>query len=289
MPDTRANKATGTLKDEDIKSISEVVRVLLREELDASLQQVASKLDAMQTELASLTTRIISAEGEMATVESDTKKNSAAISTVQEKQRSFEQKMADLEDRSRRCNIRVYGLPENIEKDEPVQYLQRMLPVWFPTLKHPQPEIERAHRIFRGAPPKEGERPRAFIFCCLRFPTRQAILREARKHPPSVGNRLLRFAADFSDYTARRRRAFSRAMATAREKGTDAFLLYPATLKIRHGQTTHLFSSPADAERFLERRPSSPRHTGGPTDDELVVEQQASPVVSPPSFRPDIP
>ncbi|KAF3844248.1 hypothetical protein F7725_013589 [Dissostichus mawsoni] len=115
----------------------------------------------------------------------------------------FEQKIADLEDRNRRCNIRVYGLHEDAEGDAPVQFLEHMIPTWFPALKQLKPEIERAHRIFCGGPPTEGERPRAFIFCCLRFSTRQAILREARKHPPSIGNRALRFAADFSDYTAK--------------------------------------------------------------------------------------
>lgn len=131
---------TKTLKDEDIKSIAEVVRALLCEELEASMQQVTNKLDAVQTEVASLTTRIISAEGELATL-----------------------------------------------------------------------------------------------------------------------NRVLRFAADFSDYTAKHRRAFSREMAVAREKGTDAFLLYPNTLKIKTGHATHLFSLPADAEQFLDHRPSPSR------------------------------
>lgn len=274
MPETRGNKAAGTLQDEDIKSIADVVRALLHEELDASMQQVTDKLDAMKTELASVTTRVISVEGDLATVKMDTKKTSTALSNVQEKLQSFEQKIVDLEDRNRRCNIRVYGLPENTEKDAPVQFLERMIPVWFPALKHPQPEIERAHRIFRGGPPREGERPRAFIFCCLHFSTRQAILREVRKHPPSVGNNALRFAADFSDYTARRRRVFSRAMASAREKGIDAFLLYPATLKITIGQITHLFPSPADAERFLEHRPS-PSHLGDIPDDAPLTDRSS--------------
>ncbi|KAJ8258008.1 hypothetical protein GJAV_G00192110 [Gymnothorax javanicus] len=168
---------------------------------------------------------------------------------MQERVLAYERKMADLEDRGRRCNVRVYGLPENIEKDAPIQYLERMIPIWFPSVT--QPEVERAHRISRGGPPSEGERHRPFIFCCLRFSTRQAILREARKHSPSINNRVLRFAADFSDFTAKRRRSFSNAMTSARERGIDAFLIYPATLKIWQGQATHLFTSPADAERFL--------------------------------------
>lgn len=82
MPESKG-KAAKTLKDEDIKSISEVVRALLREELEASMQQVANRLDAMQTELTSLTTRIVSTEGELTTMKKDTKKVSTVISNTQ--------------------------------------------------------------------------------------------------------------------------------------------------------------------------------------------------------------
>lgn len=167
-------------------------------------------------------------------------------------------------------------MPENAEQDAPVQFLERMIPVWFPALKHLKPEIERAHRINSRGSLKEGDRPRAFIFCCLRFSMRQSILREARKHPPSVGNRVRRFTADFSDYTAKRRRSFPRAMAIARERGTEAFLLYPATLKVKTGHATHLFSSSADAEQFLDRdRPSDA------TEVEPAVEHSPTALPSP--------
>ena len=184
------------------------------------MQQVANRLDAVQAELTSLTTRIVAAEGELTNLKKDTKKVSVVICNTQEKLQSYEREFADLEDRSRRRNIRVYGMPENAEQGVPVQFLERMIPEWFPTLKHLKPEIERAHRINSRGLPKEGDRPQAFIFCCLRFSIQQSILREARKHPLSVGNRVLWFAADYSDYTAKRCRVFSRAMAIARGKGT---------------------------------------------------------------------
>lgn len=69
----------------------------------------------------------------------------------------------------------------------------------------------------------------------------------------------------FSDDTAKGRRSFS--MVIALERGTEAFLLYPAPLKIRSGPSTHLFSSPVDAEQFLD--PDCPRDA---TEDEPAVE-----------------
>ena len=146
MPDSKG-KTTKTLKDEDIKSIAEVVRAFLRKELEASMQQVANRLDAVQSELTLLTVRIVMAEGELTTQKKDTKKMSVVISNMQEKLQSYQRRFADLEDCSRRCNIWVHGMPENAEQDAPVQFPERMIPEWFPPLKHLKPEIERVQRI----------------------------------------------------------------------------------------------------------------------------------------------
>lgn len=107
--------------------------------------------------------RIISAEGELATLKNTVKKDSSVHSIMQEKLLNFKRKIADLEDRNRRCNVQVYGLPENTEKDTPVPFLELMIPVWFPALKHLKPEIERTHRIYSGGPSHEGEQPRTHL------------------------------------------------------------------------------------------------------------------------------
>ena len=133
------------------------------------MQQVAKSLDAVQTELTSLTTRIVMAEGELPTLKKDTKKVSVGISNTQEKLQSYQRKFANLEDHSKRCNIRGYSMPESAEQDAPVQFLERMILLWFPTVKHLKSEIECVHRINSRSSPKEGDRQQAFIFCCLCF------------------------------------------------------------------------------------------------------------------------
>ena len=52
------------------------------------------------------------------------------------------------------------------------------------------------------------------IFNVLRYTTRQAILRAAKKEK-------VRFAADYSNHTVRRRQAFTQAMDTAQERGVE--------------------------------------------------------------------
>ncbi|KAL3040780.1 hypothetical protein OYC64_011723 [Pagothenia borchgrevinki] len=43
-------------------------------------------------------------------------------------------KLADMEDRSRRCNVRITGLAEGVEGSNAIQFLTHSLPKWFPSL-----------------------------------------------------------------------------------------------------------------------------------------------------------
>lgn len=158
-------------------------------------------------------------------------------------------KRADMEDRNRRCNLRIVGLAEGVEGSNAVQFLTNALPEWFPTLGDLNGEIMRAHRIYNDDKNRTG--PRTMIFNVLRFTTRQHILREARKSPATVNGQRIRFSPDYSAYTLRRRQAFTQAMNTARSKGIEFSLRYPATLKIKTGGQTESFQSPKDAEDFV--------------------------------------
>lgn len=72
----------------------------------------------------------------------------------------------DLEDRSRRNNLRLVGLPEGEEGDNPVAFLQAGLHRWFPSLKGVTAEVDRAHRT-QGD--KASSRPRTLLFRLLRW------------------------------------------------------------------------------------------------------------------------
>lgn len=75
----------------------------------------------------------------------------------------METKLAELEDRSRRNNICVPGLPEGKEGPNVTQFLTNQMPLWFPTLRDAPAEFMRAHRI---GPPcgNTTAKPRVLIF-----------------------------------------------------------------------------------------------------------------------------
>ncbi|KAJ1141562.1 hypothetical protein NDU88_007890 [Pleurodeles waltl] len=81
--------------------------------------------------------------------------------------RSLRAKVTDLEDQSRRDNLRLYGIPELKEASDTKAFLQSLLPDLFGIEFSPPLEFQRAYRI--GPPHKAtSDKPRPIIACFLR-------------------------------------------------------------------------------------------------------------------------
>lgn len=258
MSNTSKNKVNRS----DVEAIAESVLEKQHDYLESrfdQLQQMGKdtegKLGAIQTHLTTLSESIGTINAEMGKIRSDVKGHSKLLATQDAMLQQMQLKLADMEDRSRRCNIRITGLAEGLEGSSAVQYLTQSLPKWFPSLGSLQGEIMRAHRVYTDN--KNRGNARTMIFCVLRFTTCQAILRAARKNPLTVEGRRVRFLPDYSSYTLKRHLAFSQAMDNARAKGVVFFLLYPAILKIKvGGGRVESFQSPKDAEDFIHSLPA---------------------------------
>lgn len=91
-------------------------------------------------------------------------------------------KVDDLEKRSRRCNLRVIGIPESVKGPHLIKFLQARLP----ELLNIQEEcsgmvVERAHCLGLTRP-EPNSRPRAVIFKSLSFVHKEAICTASRRH-----------------------------------------------------------------------------------------------------------
>lgn len=182
-------------------------------------------------------------------VQTRVENNESVASKLAERITQLENKLAAQEDQSRRNNLRILHIKEGEEKNNALAYLSAAIPAWLPGLARNPPELMRAHRI--GPPRAPTSPPRPLIVQCLRFTDRDRILNEARKNLVQVGGHTIQFAPDFSDATAKRRRPCYQVLHRARTQGFEAFLLYPATIKITKGAEKHLFDTPAAAERYL--------------------------------------
>ncbi|KAL7405676.1 hypothetical protein ABVT39_005620 [Epinephelus coioides] len=115
------------------------------EKMQATLTKHAEEIDKQ---------RIISAK-----LRERLKKAEATASLQGESLEQIQSKLADLEDRSRRDNLRLIYLQEGEEKGNALAYLSANIPKWFPKLAANPPELMRAHRI--GPPRQSPSAPRS--------------------------------------------------------------------------------------------------------------------------------
>ncbi|KAJ1218981.1 hypothetical protein NDU88_006552 [Pleurodeles waltl] len=112
--------------------------------------------------------------------------------------RSLRTKVTDLEDRSRRDNMRLFVIAERKEGSVIKAFLQSLLPDLFGIEFSPPLEFQRAHRI--GPPHKAtSDKPRPIIACFLRHDEARQVLSAAKTQgPASLDGHEIRVAADFS-------------------------------------------------------------------------------------------
>lgn len=174
------------------------------------------------------------------------KETSFCVAEVTKLQKKFD----ELEDRSRMNNVRLVGLPVGNERDDPRGYLQKMLPIWIPQLDRSVPlEIDRAHRIYSN----NTARPRTMIFRLLRYTDRQAILEGARKAKPTLPDGTkLQFFADYGPGTMQEWQKYKEIRAKLWQKRIDAYLIYPAILKVTYKGVKMSFNSAEEAKEALK-------------------------------------
>ncbi|KAJ1215984.1 hypothetical protein NDU88_003590 [Pleurodeles waltl] len=189
--------------------------------MDRILQEISamgSRLDGMDSIVASLTedtklmcldiagfqSRVTALEQRLTTVETQ----AALVPDRDQELLYLRSKVIDLEDRSRRDNIRFLGFPENIEGAGVQTFLKTTLPQVTGLTFDPPLEFQRAHRV--GPKCHDGDNhPRPIIACFLRHTQAQQLLQKARMQGPFCMNEhQIRMTADFSKETSEWRKAF---------------------------------------------------------------------------------
>ena len=102
---------------------------------------------------------------------------------LEEEVRQLKLKVSDLEDRSRRNNIKFRGIPENVKNNDLRIFLQKMFVDLIPSLQKQDLVIDRAHRL-----PKPShitaKLPRDVIAKIHFFQTKDMLMHFARHHAP---------------------------------------------------------------------------------------------------------
>ncbi|KAJ1118736.1 hypothetical protein NDU88_006923 [Pleurodeles waltl] len=174
------------------------------EGMDASISSLTLETKSMRLDIAGFQSRVTGLEHRMGSLEPQ-------MATSQERDKDLlylKSKLTDLEDRSRRDNIHLLGIPENEEGTDIQAFLSSTLPKLALLNFDPPLEFQRVHRVG----PKRAVtslRPRPIIACLLRHNQARQILQTACSHGHfRIGQHDIRITADYSKETNKRRKAF---------------------------------------------------------------------------------
>ncbi|KAL7837389.1 hypothetical protein SRHO_G00271000 [Serrasalmus rhombeus] len=151
--------------------------------LNESLQPIHERLDSLEWIFESFRNNIAELESTTAAHDTQLEQLERECCSLKQANTSLAEKLDELENRSRRCNLRIIGIPEGLESNDPVGFTTELLKELFgPGLFQSQPIIERAHRL--GRSPAAGGaasgRPRAMIAFFHSFQDKERALRKSR-------------------------------------------------------------------------------------------------------------
>ncbi|KAI4878716.1 hypothetical protein NFI96_008778 [Prochilodus magdalenae] len=151
--------------------------------LDEKFDHFQAALDSITARLENNTTRITEAEGRSET-EDKVLNLENKVALLETAVKTLVERAEDLENRSRRDNIRIMGLKEGAEGGQPLRFFQ----TWLPTLlgletKHGVVKIDRAHRTL--GPPR-NDRSRPVLIKLHNYGDKLKILQAARKKPTAL-------------------------------------------------------------------------------------------------------
>lgn len=237
-------------------AISEITTNISRV-IDEKLGPLSQLLQVHREELDSHEKRITETETRISAIEDAVEPVKNKLGALEKLAADLSQRAEDLENRGRRKNIRIVGLPEGAEGDDPTRFFETWLPGMLNIdTKAGRLKLERAHRSLAPAPPAT-QRPRSVLVRFHNFQDKQRVMNASwemgkRNQPLKHGNATVMIFQDFSAAVLRKRKRFDDVKKRLKSIGADYRQVYPASLKVTHRGSTKVFQDPASVERFIE-------------------------------------
>ena len=231
--------------------------------IDTRLTDMANSMAALESNVAevkrdvsSITARIDEAERRISDTEDAMEKTGAALDSAIKRIAYLESKTEDLENRSRRKNLRLFGIREGAEGQQPLfDFISGMLPRWLALNPDKSFTLERVHRTLAPARPNQN---RAILICFLKFQEKEFVYRETRRQDITHDGTKISFSQDLSAETVRIRRGFNTVIKLFVDiNAFRGFQYNPCKLRVVHNGKIHLFSTPQEAEKFYRNIPQS--------------------------------
>ena len=213
--------------------------------LEASMTEIKQRMDTLDQ-------RVTTAEQRVSNTEDKSVLHGRALAYLLKKEASLAAKCDQLENMSRRNNIRLFGIKEGLEMNDMSSFIQKFLSDNIHLEEELPVRVERAHRATVPKPKESTAPPRSIIVRFLDYSVKQTILQQAwsQGNIELEGKRVV-FDHDYSQSLQRKRKAVWEVIKKLKEKNIKARTIYPAQIKITLDTGDRVFPSLLDARETL--------------------------------------
>lgn len=128
-----------------------------------SLKKLETSMEDLKGEMTKLEKRTKEAEDRISATEDDGRRYERAICYLLRRERDLTARCEDLQNRTRRNNLRIYRVPEGSEGKDVKKFVAEMIQSVLKPMPDVNMQIERAHRSLASKPRDPNATPRSLI------------------------------------------------------------------------------------------------------------------------------
>ncbi len=222
----------------------------MREDLSVEFTGIMSAIQEVKQEVKEFSNRLTTAEQQISDTEDQVSGLQRTVDTLQQQVKTFGEKLEDQENRSRRNNVRIVGLPEAVEGSDVVGFIEKWLPEVLGPDKFSGPVIiEIAHRLQDRC---DRNTPKILIMHFLSSKDKDKVLQIiCAKGKITYNEREVKFFQDIARETHLKRRKYYEVKQKLKDMDIKYGIAFPAKLRITHTGRERIFESPAEVENFI--------------------------------------
>lgn len=264
----------------DLKSDMDEFRLALREDMRKELnefrEEINQKMKEFSGDLQATTVRVMEMEQRITDTEEWNGAAGDALLDVLEKQREIQAKLIDLDARSRRNNLRIYGIQEGSEGSNPVEFVAGLIKseLGLP-LMDMELGIQRCHRALAPKSPRDAP-PRSLVLCFLEHRVKEQLFTAWKKKEVRFEGKRIYFDHDYPSEILKRRKAYVGILKKLKSKGIRFQTLHPAKLKVFFENGTQIYENATEAAKDMKKRGFSVENVKDPDSPHWNQQSTAS-------------
>lgn len=198
--------------------------------------------------------RVTEYEQRLSNAEDKTQRNERVLYYLLQRDASLSAKCEDLESRTRRNNVRIYGVKEDEETNKDMlSFITELIRTSLTLPEELDLNVVRAHRSLTMKPKYPASPPRSIIVRFLDYRIKETVIQKAWKHREGVpyNGKKIFFDQDYTSDIQKKRNQVRDVMKLLKEKNIKAQSPFPAKLKIHLESGAKTFTTLAEAATTL--------------------------------------